>query len=104
MEKETNEQLLEAILVNDVEKARNILPEIKNINLKDKYGLTYLHRAVEDNKIEIVKFILSRPDIDLNAKGIDNYTPVLYAASNNLPEILQLLIQRGADIHITDNN
>lgn len=52
--------------------------------------------AIIDNRIDIVRVLLKLPELDINAPGIKQWTPLHYAAALPRPTILQLLLEKGA--------
>lgn len=78
-----------------------------NIQTKDTSGLTALHIAATWSQFEIFKYILDRCNVaDINAKNDVGDTPlceVVSMAGNKL-ERVKLLVQKGADITVTNNN
>ena len=61
--------------------------------------------AAINGKTEIVKLLLTRPDIDINAKDNNGDTPLMLAAINGKTEIVKLLLTRpDIDINAKDNN
>lgn len=67
-------------------------------------GLTPLIQAVRNRNIEMVKFIVTLPNIDLNAKDSQKYkfTALLHAAQlkDSAFEIFKILVENGADIDV----
>ena len=94
---------LDNIIKEDLEAIKKDLKESPNVNKKNEFGNNALHIACKNNSIEVVKILLDYP-IDIEAKGIDDYTPLLYAASNLNHEILELLIGKNANINCQDDN
>lgn len=75
------------------------------INSVDKMGMTPLHLAAYNNQIEIVEFLCSISDCDLNIRDIKKKTPLYIACERSNNTIVQLLISHGADFRaITPNN
>ena len=71
---------------------------------RDVLGLTVLHRAAMDNKVESFALLLQRcPDL-LNATGPSEYTPLIVAASKANFEAFKILLRAGADISWTDES
>lgn len=67
-----------------------------NINMRDlKSGRTILHYAVEDNDSELVKVLLSHPDIDLKCETYSGETPYHLALSRNFRHIIKILKAKG---------
>lgn len=71
------------------------------INEKNQHGITALMRAVQARQIETVKLLLEKKaNVNINEKGIT----ALYLATmrtkyeNDVPEMVQLLLEKGADI------
>lgn len=61
-----------------------------DINLKDKSGYTALHFTILENNIELIRVLLSQPDIQ---KNIPN-NPLLLALTKNL-DLIPLLLEGG---------
>ncbi|GEQ70219.1 hypothetical protein JCM33374_g3895 [Metschnikowia sp. JCM 33374] len=59
--------------------------------------------AAADNQVEIVENYLSSNEFTANAKDPNGYTPIHAAASYGHIELLKLLVSRGGDINIQDN-
>lgn len=59
-------------------------------------GSTCLHHAVMYNRRPVVEFLLDECGCDLNQPGEQGYTPLHLAAKFNLPQLVELLLRRGA--------
>ena len=73
-----------------------------NIELRDKYGLTALMNAAQNNNIEIVK-LLADNGADVNAQDYKNGTALTTAAYNGHYNVVDFLIKAGAKLDIQDN-
>ncbi len=97
-------QFLKAIQTNDWHSAQVVLdrsPEL--ISTYTKNGLSLLHIAVEQNNIDLAKFLIKN-GIDSNAgTKADHQTPLHFAAAMGRSEIASLLIDNGADINSQDS-
>ncbi|KAJ6246598.1 ada2a-containing complex component 3 [Anaeramoeba flamelloides] len=82
-----------------------ILAEKKaDISKKDFLGMTPFHYACHSNMLSLVKFFLDH-DIDTNTKDNTGSTPLHLMCSKNSPLVnVQLLLSKGADINIADND
>ncbi|MEM3369879.1 MAG: ankyrin repeat domain-containing protein [Candidatus Micrarchaeia archaeon] len=91
-----------ALFQGDIDIIESLLENGADVELIDN-GLTPLMIAVLSNKKEIVKSILKyKPNI--NAKGISNITAMHLAAMKNKDsDIIDLLINYGADIEARDS-
>jgi hypothetical protein len=67
----------------DIDKLACLLPQI-DINRKDKYGNTLLHRAIPDGALLVVKLLIGH-GADVNIKNNEGYTP-LYQVCDFLAE------------------
>lgn len=82
------------------EKIKSALNSIENVNKSDDGGLSYLHVAVINDKVDIVEMLLQK---GANSNCVDNKgrTPLSYAIGRKLPnriKIIQLLLNNGADL------
>ncbi len=76
-----------------------------NINIEINI-FDLLNDSIIKNYIGIAKFLLSNYQIGdiINLNDANNHSLLIHAASKNRREILDLLINAGADINITDKN
>ncbi|XP_071086413.1 putative ankyrin repeat protein RF_0381 [Haliotis cracherodii] len=63
-----------------------------------------LHAASRGGTIEIVRNVLTRNIVNINARGIDEMTPVFLAALNGHDEVFDLLVEKEADLLIVAND
>lgn len=95
------------IIKNQLDELIEILKK-ENIDLsqKNEFGNTPLHVAchsIYGINVEIVKLLLKYP-LDINAKGIDECTPLYYAVGKNDIKVAKILIDKGADVNIADKD
>ena len=62
------------------------------------YNLTYLHKAVNEGKLELVDVFISH-GLNVNAEGDDSWKPLYTAVLYSHFEIAKLLIASGAKIN-----
>uniref|UniRef100_A0A914YWS3 Uncharacterized protein n=1 Tax=Panagrolaimus superbus TaxID=310955 RepID=A0A914YWS3_9BILA len=74
--------------------------EKEKIESKDKFGETSLHRAAKES-LEEVKFLIERCGAKavINARDHSNWTPLSEAVNHGHVDIVQYLIQNGADMN-----
>lgn len=67
-----------------------------DINEKDYFGYSLLHKAIKHNKIDLIKLLLEHPNINVNNTNTCTYmhisTPLEYAVKENKHDIIQLLL------------
>ena len=97
--------------------ALNIIKLGADVNIKDIYGWSLLHRAVEYNNITIVKELLESKKIDIEVKlpkdtiitngsekwYADGETPLLLACYYGYNEIVETLLNYGANLEAKDS-
>ncbi|XP_067685868.1 putative ankyrin repeat protein RF_0381 [Haliotis asinina] len=75
-----------------------------NLSITDGSGDNILHVACIGGDKRIVKHVLERHMVDINARGCDGMTAVLYAADCTTSDILKLLLENGADPFVVNDN
>jgi hypothetical protein len=55
------------------------------------------------NDPEVAEALLKTTEVDVNAQNSDGMTPLHYACLNALPEVVKMLLERGAKVDIKDN-
>ncbi|XP_067653188.1 serine/threonine-protein phosphatase 6 regulatory ankyrin repeat subunit A-like [Haliotis asinina] len=63
-----------------------------------------LHWACRGGNVKIVNYILMQNIVDINCKGYEEITPVLIAAYHAKNEAFDILVQKGADLSVIDEN
>jgi ankyrin repeat protein len=87
-----------------VECVRYLIAKKANVNAIDKQGRTPLHWACIGGDKQTVAELLKSTEINVNAISQSGATPLHSAASIFNIEIMQLLIKRGANPDIQDND
>ena len=64
----------------------------------------FLHAAAEDGYIEIVRYLVSLPDVDVNQETVESCTALHRAVMHVEPDVVQVLIDAGADIDTKNND
>jgi len=103
---EDKNMLLKLTVVNSpsTEFIQHVLDYGYDINYKDEFENTLLHFASASNYPESVSYFLAK-GLDLESKNIDGSTPLRMAAGVcDNTQVLQTLIDAGADIHTIDND
>ncbi len=78
-----------------------LLEQGVDVNIK-YYGITPLHKAVQNNRLEIIEILLLA-GAGINIKDRYGRVPLYYAIGNKNREIVHLLISVGADLNVADN-
>uniref|UniRef100_A0A1I8HQE7 ANK_REP_REGION domain-containing protein n=1 Tax=Macrostomum lignano TaxID=282301 RepID=A0A1I8HQE7_9PLAT len=83
---------------SDFDEITRLLQEDKvEINTSNIDGLTALHQACIDNKLELVRFLCEH-GADLHARDKEGWTPLHATALGGHTEIAKYLIKRGASL------
>ncbi|XP_071098532.1 serine/threonine-protein phosphatase 6 regulatory ankyrin repeat subunit B-like [Haliotis cracherodii] len=89
--------------VNGAAHAFHLLVEAKaDLYPKDDNSNNILHLACHGGHASIVKYLLTR--FDINGRGNNGWTPVMYAAANGMKRVFDLLVAEGADLSLEDDN
>ncbi|OJJ65907.1 hypothetical protein ASPBRDRAFT_49366 [Aspergillus brasiliensis CBS 101740] len=73
-----------------------------------RYGKTALHEAIRYGRPDVLRYLISR-GFDVNQKGPEPYgticlSPLHFAASHNSTEMLDILLDAGADATVDDTS
>ena len=104
-EKEYNRTaLILAVRLGHVNIAASLLEHDNiDVNQSDSSGITALYLATFKNNVFIVQLLLQRPEIDVNrGDSMSRRSPLIIAAERNHTDIVELLLERGADPSIRD--
>ena len=69
-----------------------------DVRATDDYGDTCLISATYNGHTDTVRYLVCLPEVDLNHQGSGNHTALHVAASRKHSEVVQVLIDAGADI------
>jgi len=93
-----------AVFEGHLEVVKYLLENGADINAKDNVGKTPLYHAVYDCNMECIKYLILQ-GADVNISTEDNISPLHIAIKKNTDlEIIQLLVEAGANINKKDNN
>lgn len=106
-EYEFSQKNVARLILNDINKNYDdLLVAAKsdaNLNSIDQNGDTPLMRAVLAGNTKLAERIASKKAVALNAKNKKGNTALMFAAFNNLTDMVNLLMKKGADINVTNN-
>ena len=97
----TRKQLLNAIEVGDLERAKRLLIGL-NINAQDNRGITPLYKAVFHNRFSFVRLLLKR-GADINLPDHEGLTPLHVSALEDLDKLMPVLLDQGAELEAKDS-
>lgn len=94
-------------LTNDVTLLRIVLPANPDLDRLTRFGGVGITPASEKGHVDIVRELLTRTDINVNHTNFVGWTPLLEAIVLNdggakQQEIVKLLLDHGANPHMTD--
>lgn len=102
----TASDLMRASKLGIIEEVKKILDQGVDVNVKDKYGYTALINAILSRQDEVAIILLQR-GADVNLKGPDGLSPLMYALSIsrlNDAGIAEELLTKGADVKARSNS
>ena len=92
------EKFFNAIRTHNIVTLELLIKLGQDVNVKDGYGNSPLHYAIEHERLGIAKMLLNA-GADVNAKGEYENSPLHMTAS---PEIVKMLVNAGADVNATN--
>lgn len=89
----------------NTDKLKKLLKNVDPIDLNslDENGLGLIHWASDRGNLEVLKIILTTKGIDIDLQDSEGQTALFYASSCGHKTCLQLLLDRGANKEIVDN-
>ncbi len=78
--------------------------DITLLDTKTEFNVTPLHIACDHNNLEIIMYLCTNSNIDINGRDIDGWTALYHSAHSKSMEAYNLLIMLGADASIADNH
>lgn len=63
-----------------------------------QYFMAHAHRHAPNNWLPAVKFLIEKCGADVNARDANGYTPLHHAASRGDNQLIEYLMQKGADV------
>ncbi|XP_076311848.1 LOW QUALITY PROTEIN: histone-lysine N-methyltransferase EHMT2-like [Tachypleus tridentatus] len=73
------------------------------LDARGEDGMTALHLAARCGNVEICKVLLDTGRINVNIQDDGGWTPVIWASEHSKPAVVRLLLERGADPNLRDN-
>lgn len=93
--------LFVGIAEKDLNKVKDALEIIKDVNIRYDDGDTILHCASSDGKLEIIEFLISQgAGVSVNIQNDYGATPLHYASGYKNLEIVEFLISHGANVNV----
>ena len=89
--------LLVASSVGEVKSAKVLVEAGAEVCATDDEGNTCLIIAAVFGQIDIVRYLLSLPDVDVHDRDAEGDTALHLAAHHKLPDMVKLLLEHGAD-------
>ena len=73
------------------------------VRVPDDEGVICLQDAADSGHIEIVRYLVGLPEVDVNHRDSDDYTALHCASGEGDANVVQVLIDAGADIEAKDS-
>ncbi|XP_046582590.1 putative ankyrin repeat protein RF_0381 [Haliotis rubra] len=95
--------LLEAYMGN-IEVFDILVNKGANLSVVNEDGDNVLHLAIRGENVKMVNYILTQDIVDINSKGFEDMTPVLLALDVGSTEIFDILVNKGADLSVVNED
>ncbi|XP_067653209.1 ankyrin-3-like [Haliotis asinina] len=81
-----------------------LVQEGADLSVIDEDGDSILHWACRGGNLKIVTYILMQNIVEINGKGNEERTPVMLAAYHGKTEAFDILVKKGADLSVIDED
>ncbi len=79
--------------------AKDYVKRGKKLDIRGSNGGTALHIAAAKSFMRLADFLLDH-SVDVNLRDNDGHSPIFFAVRTGSIEMVELLIKRGADLHV----
>lgn len=86
---------------NNLEKLKEMVKALEDINIQNKYGWTLLHITIRRDRRDMVAFLLES-GADINKLDGVGWTPLMEAIMDDKLELVKFLVEKGADKSIAN--
>ncbi len=93
--------ILIAIDTNNNEIAKYLISNGADTKTTSTYGAGPIHFAAKHGNVELVKYFIEDKKVSVESKDRSNQTPLYYAAYGNQVEMLEYLLNKGANLYAT---
>jgi len=90
------------VINNNLKGVRLYLDAGMDVNKTGRYGITALHRAIENGLKDMAQLLITRGADQNRGYGSDRMTPIILAAKRGHSQIVFLLAKHGADLSLKD--
>lgn len=90
----------------NIEKLSDLLATIdqSELNSLDESGLGLIHWSSDRGNVDVLKLVLDTKNIDIDLRDSDGQTALFYSSSCGHKACVELLLERGANKEILDND
>ncbi|XP_046585228.1 putative ankyrin repeat protein RF_0381 [Haliotis rubra] len=74
-----------------------------NLSDVDDRGRNILHVACLSDNVDLVKYLISRGIPDIESKGQDGRTPMMYVTEKGNQKVFDLLVSKGCKLSVVDD-
>ncbi|KAL5022809.1 hypothetical protein ScPMuIL_001964 [Solemya velum] len=93
----TQQQIDDTRLVVEKQMLEDIKKGTLNMEHRDVYGATPLHIGAANGYLELIKYLLDN-NVSVDVRDAESWQPIHAAACWMQPEVLEMLVQHGADL------
>ncbi|KRX06351.1 Ankyrin repeat-containing domain [Pseudocohnilembus persalinus] len=105
--KENEQQIFDLIENDDLEQLKQINLTQKSFELRNEQGISILHSAIDQSKLNIVNYLLEqiqKLNVKIDIIDVEGQTPLHYAILIENDELIVKLLQMGSDPNVKDIN